>query len=399
MPNQSSTETIVFHAVGDVTPRRVDYGEAPESLFAKVHQRIKEADITFCQLEANLSTRGCLQYRNHTTWYGRAHPENVKSLIFGGFNVVSHASNHCFDYGPDSLLETIDVLRSNNIQVTGVGKDIAEARKPAILERKGIKVGFLAYNSMLPVEFEAREGKPGCAPIRVSTYYESQDFGAGMPPRIITIPLEDDVRAMEGDIRNLRNQADIVIVSMHWGLHHIPGLLAMYQPIVGHRAIDAGADLIVGHHAHLIKGIEIYKGRVIFYSLGNFAQETPHHLKPPPGAYARRTSMTYRKWQQEPGWERYGGAVDKRYSMMAKGIISKRAIQKVSFSPGWINQKAEPELLTRTDPRFDEVLHYLESWCQELGTALTVEGDEVVVGQRLPIVAPEQDAWKNQPPG
>ncbi|MBI4331126.1 MAG: CapA family protein [Chloroflexi bacterium] len=385
MANQTiSNDTVIIHAVGDVTPRRVDYGEAPESLFENVHRKVKEADIAFCQLEASLSTRGCLQWRDHTTWYGRAHPDNVKSFVHGGFNVVSNASNHCFDYGPEAIADTIDVLQRNNIQVIGIGKDIAEARKPAILERKGVRVGFLAYCSALPVEFEARDGKAGCAAVRVTSYYENQDFAPGMPPRIITVPLEADARAMEEDIRKLRKEADIVVVSMHWGLHFIPGELATYQPALGHRAIDAGADLIIGHHPHLIKGIEKYKRGIIFYSVGNFAQETPHHLKPPPGVIGERVSIRYRRWKRDPAWEPYGGPPDKKYSIMVRCAVRNKALQEVSFLPCWINRRSEPEFLPRSDPRFQEVLDYIQPWCEELGTSLEVKGDEVIV----PILSP-----------
>ncbi|MBI4330961.1 MAG: CapA family protein [Chloroflexi bacterium] len=361
-----SSDILVIHAVGDCGPRRIEYGEPSESLFARVHQRIKQADISVCQLEYNLSTKGCLQYRAHSTWQGRVHPDNVRSLVFAGFDVVTHAANHCFDYGPESLLETIDVVRRSNMQIIGVGKDIAEARKPAILERKGIRVGFLDYCSVMDVEYEAREGKPGCAPLRVSTYYEAQEYQAGTPPKIVTIALESDVVAMEEDIRQLRKQVDVVVVAMHWGIHLIPGVLAMYQPTVGHRAIDAGADLVIGHHAHLVKGIEVYKGKVIFYSLGNFAQDTPFHLKPPPGVQ---------------GLPKVGHSTsaDSHYTMMARCVVNQKAIQKVSFIPGWINQKAEPELLVATDPRFAEVTRYLERWCAELGTALVQEGNEVII--------------------
>ncbi|MBI4331899.1 MAG: CapA family protein [Chloroflexi bacterium] len=380
MNNQSAPgNTILFHAVGDVGPRRVEYGEDPESLFAMTHEKIKEADISFCQLEKNLSTRGCLQWADRVTWYGRISPENVKSLVYAGFDVISHASNHCFDYGPESLLETIDVLRHNDIQVIGVGKDIAEARKPAIVERKGIKVGFLAYCSVLPPEIEAREEKPGCCPIRVSTYYEAQDFAPAMPPVVITVPRQEDVLDMEEDIRSLRKQVDIVVVSMHWGIHFVPGALAMYQPVVGHRAIDAGADLILGHHDHILKGIEIYKGRAIFYGLGNFAEETPQHVKPPPGVYTKRLSNMHRKWKLEPGWERYDGPTDKRYSMMVRCVFGRKGIQEVSFLPAWINQRAEAEILSGKDPRFQQVLQYIQPWCDERGTALHVRGHKVVV--------------------
>ncbi|MBI4330954.1 MAG: CapA family protein [Chloroflexi bacterium] len=374
-----STDKVVIHAVGDVGPRRVEYGELPESLFAMVHQKIKEADIAFCQLERSLSTRGCLQYRDHNTWYGRVHPDNVKALVAAGFQVASNASNHGFDYGPDALLDTIDILRRNHIQVIGVGKDVAEARQPAVFERNGIKVGFLAYCSILPVEYEAREGKPGLAPIHISTHYEPQEYQAGTPPKVITIPVEAEAAAMEQDIRQLRRQVDIVIVSMHWGIHLIPGVLAMYQPALGHRAIDAGADLVIGHHAHLIKGIEMYKGKAIFYSLGNFAQETPLQMKPPSGMLDRAATNTYLKFEHEPGWERYKLAADSRYTMMARCVASKQGIGKVSFLPGMVNRRAEPEFLSRTDPRFDEVLEYMLPWCRELGTTLTGEGDEIVV--------------------
>ncbi|MBI4332832.1 MAG: CapA family protein [Chloroflexi bacterium] len=376
----SSKDTVLIHAVGDVFPRRVEAGEPPESLMEKVSGKIKEADVAVCQLETNLSTKGCLQYRDFPTWYGRNHPDNVKCLVSAGFKVVSHASNHCFDYGPDSLIETVEVLRKANLLPIGAGKDLAEARQPAIVERKGIKIGFLAYNMVLPAEYEAREGKAGCNPIRVSTYYEAQEYQAGTPPKVISIPLEGDVLAMEEAIRNLRKQVDVVVVVMHWGIHFVPGMLAMYQPTVGHRAIDAGADLIVGHHAHIIKGIEVYKGKAIFYSLGNFAQETPWHVKPPPGgAHSVNISSSYRKFEEEPGWDRYKGPKDKRYTMMVRCVAGKKGVHRVSFLPGFINQKAEPELLSRSDPRFDEVLNYIGPFCKDLGTALSVEGDEVVV--------------------
>jgi poly-gamma-glutamate capsule biosynthesis protein CapA/YwtB (metallophosphatase superfamily) len=371
-------QTVLLYAVGDVSPRRIDYGEAPESLFANVADTIKQADISLCQLECNLSTRGGLQYRHYVTWYGRAHPDNVKSLRHAGFTLVTHASNHCFDYGPESLLETIDVLRKNGIQVIGVGSNLQEARAPAIIERKGTKVAFLNYNSVLPDEYEAREEKPGCAPIKVGTYYEPQEYQAGTPPEIVTIPHEEEVEAMEEDIRRARAEADVVVVSMHWGIHHVPGMLADYQFTVGHRAIDAGADLVLGTHAHLVKGIEVYKGKVIFFSLGNFAQETPHHLKPPAGAFSSLWGPKYGHSKHEPG-ARYNKQPDKRYTMMVKCSIQNKKITKVSFVPGWINDLAEPRLLSHHEPEFQEVTDYIDRWSAELGTRLTVQGDEVVV--------------------
>ena len=375
---ENDDNTVLLHAVGDVSPRRLDYGEPAESLFAHVADKIREADISLCQLECNLSTKGGLQYRNYVTWYGRAHPDNVKCLVHAGFTLVTHASNHSFDYGPDALLETIEVLQRHGIAVVGVGKNIEEARRPATIERNGTKVAFLNDNSVLPDEYEAREEKPGCAPIKASTYYEAQEYQAGTPPRVITIPREEDVAAMEEDIRQAKTKADVVVVSMHWGIHHIPGLLADYQFTVGHRAINAGADLILGTHAHLLKGIEIYKGKAIFFSLGNFAQETPHHLKPPAGAFSSLWGPKYGHSKHEPG-ARYNKQPDKRYTMMVRCVIKDKELQRVSFIPGWINELAAPRLLSHREAEFQEVVDYMDRWCKELGTDLSVQGDEVVV--------------------
>ncbi|MBI4331189.1 MAG: CapA family protein [Chloroflexi bacterium] len=361
-----SREAIVIHAVGNVAPRRVEYGESVGSLFSMAHEKLKEADISVCELERLLSTRGCLQYREHDLQFvdPRIDPENVKSLVFAGFDVVSHANNACFEYGPDALLDSIDVIRSNGMQVIGAGKDIAEARKPAILERKGIKVGLLAYNSLLHVESEAREEKPGCAPIHVATYYEAdgaQKYKPGEPPKVITIPSEDDLLAMEQDVRKLRNQVDVVVVSMHWGTSSVPGTV-MYQPVVGHRAVDAGADLIVGHHGIKIKPIEIYKGRAIFYCLGNFALERHRHMRP-----------------SEPGWERNPVPKEGRYTIVVKCVAGKMGVRKVSFLPCYSNERGEPEFLSRNDQRFQEVQQFTELQCKAVGTSLRMEGDEAVV--------------------
>ncbi|MBI4329697.1 MAG: CapA family protein [Chloroflexi bacterium] len=375
-----STGEIVVHLVGNVGPRRTEYGEPIESLFGLAHQKIKEGDISFCHLERIFTTGGCLQYRETNTWDSRVDPENVKSLAFAGFNVVSHAGNNCFDYGPDALVDSIDVLRRHGMQVIGAGKDIAEARKPAIQERKGVRVGFLGYNSVLPVEYEAREGKPGCAPMRVSTYYEAQGYQPGTPPRIITVAREDDLLALEDDIRKLRKEVDAVVVSIHWGQNFIPELIAEYQPVVGRRAIESGADVIVGHHSHTMRGIEVYKGRPIFYGIGSFGQEVTPPVKPRPGgAIVEDVPRVYRDWKTEPGWERNPGPKDRRYTMMVKCNVSKKGLYRVTFLPGYTNQRAEPECLSRNDPRFQEVVGFMEPLCRKLGTTLGAEGDEVVV--------------------
>ena len=154
--------------------------------------------------------------------------------------------------------------------VIGAGKDGEEARKPAIVECKGVKIAFLAYCTVLRPGAQAGTGKPGCAPMRAHTHYAPIDWQAGAPPKVITVPHEEDLEALTEDIRKAKQQADVVVMSIHWGLHHMPKAICNYQPIVAHAAIDAGADLILGHHPHCLKAIEVYKGKVCFYSIGNF---------------------------------------------------------------------------------------------------------------------------------
>ena len=89
-------------------------------------------------------------------------------------------------------------------------------------------------------------------------------------PKLLLFPTKTNWRLCRKISKNAKEQADVVVMSIHWGIHHIPKVIAMYQPKVAHAAIDAGADLILGHHPHVLKGIEVYKGKVCFYSLGNF---------------------------------------------------------------------------------------------------------------------------------
>jgi len=375
-----SRDSIVFHAVGNVGPRRVEYREPIESLFGMAYKRIKEADISLCNLEMLFTTGDSLQYRDHVTWDSKADPGNARAIALAGFDVISHASNRCFDYGPDALLESIDVLRGNGMQVIGAGKDIAEARKPAILERNGIRAGLLGYNCVLPDEYEAREGKPGCAPIRVSTYFQSQGYQPGTPPKVITIARESDVADMEEDIRKLRGQVDVLALSVHWGLSAVPGGVLEYQPAIGRRAIEAGADLIFGSHGSTIRGVEVYKKGFIFYCLGTFAQDRAHSFKPAAiGTRTRDLPGSDSKADKEPESGRNPGARNRRYTMMARADVTRNGIRKVSFFPAWVNDRSEPEFLSRKDPRFQEVLDYVEPWCKSLGTRVVVEGDEVVV--------------------
>ncbi len=355
--------------VGDTVPGRPH----PETLFELALPTLRQADILFGQLEANLSEKGERQRQAPT---GKQIPsDRVSGLTYAGFDVMSFAGNHHLDRGDEAFFETINTLTTNNIAVIGVGKNIDEARRPLILERNGNKVAFLAYCSVLPKGFEATRNTSGCAPMRASTFYEQTDWQPGTAPKIVTLAHKEDLSALVEDVKKVKPLADVVVMSIHWGVHFVPAVIAMYQKEVAYAAIDAGVDVIFGHHAHILKGIEVYKGKPIFYSLCNFVQPS------------------YRKGQQTSYKAAYGIALDEEYldydypvdsrkSIIAKCIISDKKLLRAGYLPLMINKHAQPEVLTRGDPRSGEVYDYVK-WCctdQKITTDFSWDGDEVVIG-------------------
>ncbi|MBI4332824.1 MAG: CapA family protein [Chloroflexi bacterium] len=363
-------QDIILHAVGDVSVRR----EKPESMFALAGATFKNADIRFGQMENILSERGVPQA--HVFPSMCAHPRNVAALTYAGFDVMSAAGNHTLDWGDNALFDTMDLLGKNGIKVIGVGKNIDEARQPAIIEKTGTRVAFLAYCSVLPKGYDARRDKPGAAPMRATTSYEQADWQPGTPPRVLSFANKEDLQAMVDDIKKVRPLVDVVVLSMHWGIHYVPAAIAMYQKEVGYAAIDAGADLILGHHAHILKGIEVYKGKPIFYSLGNFAFDGRSIERV-------RNDSTWKFYQFEldPDYPTFPFPPDSRKVIIARCIISGGTIQRVSYLPVMVNKQSQPEVLPRSDGRSAEVYDYMERICkdQRLDTRFSWDGDEVVI--------------------
>ena len=211
--------------------------------------------------------------------------EAADVLKKAGFHMLALANNHTMDYGSEGMVQTLDNLDRVGIAHAGGGRNLEEARKPALLERDGVTLAMLSYSSVfVPGVFPAGEDKPGMATVTIHTSYEIPGnilYAPGAPPRIITTPKREDREKMEKEVRQAKSEADVVVVNWHWGLtryanSHASGLpmedslfyVLNYQEDMGRAAIDAGADLIIGHHPHRLQGIDIYKGKVICYSLG-----------------------------------------------------------------------------------------------------------------------------------
>ena len=370
-----SSDDVLIYAVGDIGPSRPD----PDTLFDYVRPTLQQADVAFMQLELPISERGArLPQVRHTD---RSPKATAPALRRAGFTVASMAGNHCMDWGADAMLDTVHALRESGLSVVGVGANIAEARRPVIREVKGRRVAFLAYSSILPMGFWAEENRPGCAPMRAWTLYEQVEHDQpGTPSRVHTFANRDDLKALTDDIRKLRNEVDFVAVSLHWGIHFIPGVIADYQRDVGRAAIDAGADVILGHHAHILKGVDVYKGKPIFYSLCNFAMDLHMDEKHASSKGFREIQKLHPEWQ--PNFDiTYNFPPDSRHSAIVKCVLARGEPARISVLPVCIGPMSQPEILKASDPRFEEVRAYLErhTASQGLNARYVVVGDELLL--------------------
>ena len=253
---QELTNDAVIHlaAVGDVMLDRT-LGEAVLAgdvgyPFAQVEGALSTADLTIGNLESALGDLGTPENKGYTF---RAPKETAETLSLAGFDLLSLANNHAMDFGAEGLMQAIRLLEARGINTVGAGADDAAAHRPVIFEMNGVKLAFLAYVDV-PVEFRGFDAR---------TWIAGENY-AGVawaePARIRT------------DVTDALSQADLVVVILHSGYENViqpsPPQLAAARA-----AIEGGAKLVIGHHAHVLQPIELIRDGVIAYGLGNFAFE------------------------------------------------------------------------------------------------------------------------------
>ena len=355
--------------VGDVGPIH----EPIDAYSELVRSTLAAADVRFAQVERVYSEKGALQVHSGGH-HSRVKPGMASVFDDCGFDVVSVASNHAMDWGPDALLDSIDVFRKKGMQVVGAGKDLREARQPAYVEKNGVRVAFLGYCSVLREGYAAGPKSAGVAPLRAHTYYDQHDYQAGVPPRVVTIPYEEDLAAMVDDIKEAKKSAHAVVLSLHWGIHFIPRMIADYQVTAAKAAFAAGADLILGHHAHVPKAIGVHDGKVCFYSMSNFIMSAPAHSPEKSAAFSKGYGVTV-----DPAYPHLPYGTDAKRSMIVKAVITDKGVQQTSFMPVLIDTKLRPEPLRRNDPRFADAVKFMDWASDDFSHKFTVEGDEVLV--------------------
>jgi poly-gamma-glutamate capsule biosynthesis protein CapA/YwtB (metallophosphatase superfamily) len=291
------------------------------SVLAGVEPLLSSADFAFVNLESPLSNLGTRQAWKDVTFEGD--PRMAPALASAGVDVVTMANNHAMDYGSAALLDTIARLKKVHVAVTGAGATTAAAYAPVILKHKGVKVAFLGYSDVLPAGYVAGSG-PGIAPAR------------------------SDMTKVIEDIRAAKAKADFVVVAFHWGVERDQTPNAD-QIAEGHAAIDAGADLVMSSHPHVLQGVESYNGGLIAYSLGDFVFEH--------------------------------SSLETGQTVLITTDISKKEIT-ATLTPVLLSNQGIPKIVKGYDAAV--ILQRMQELSKQLGTKLLIGGDTATVTIKRP---------------
>jgi poly-gamma-glutamate capsule biosynthesis protein CapA/YwtB (metallophosphatase superfamily) len=331
-----STSTATLLAMGDLI---IDEPQ-PETYFAPARARLAAADVVLGHLEVPFTLR-----RQGTPGVPleARDPAKLGALADAGIHAVSLSANHLYDEGEAGVRDTLDGLSRHGIQSFGAGRSLAEARQPLLMEARGVRFGFLSYNLVGPKQSWAGPRKAGGAYVHVLTQYELDHATPGGTPTIFTGAEAESLLAMADDIQRLRPSCDVLCVSMHKGTVHTPALVMAYEKQVAHAAVDAGADAVFGHHAHILRGIEVYRGKPIYHGLGNFVTVT--HALSPTGAdtsdWARRR-LTMFGFVPDPETPEYPFHPESRHSVLARLDVRSDGAVEAGYLPVLINRQSQP---------------------------------------------------------
>ncbi|MBE0475580.1 MAG: CapA family protein [Coriobacteriia bacterium] len=321
-PVESRQATLTVAAVGDmIFDRKVaaliaaSGGEAP---LARVAPLLARADIAVGNLESPLASGGTRKADKDVTF--RGDPRGIEGLRLAGFDFLSLANNHALDYGPEALAETVAALDAAAIGHAGAGGDREAAWRPAIAERHGASVAFLSFSHILPAGFIATSGKAGIAQGR------------------------ENMPAVLEAIRAAKEEHDYVLVSFHWGVEYADHANGD-QVRDAKAAVDAGADMVLAHHPHVIQGVQRYRGALIAYSTGDFVFDH----------YSRKTGEAF----------------------ILDAELGPDGVGDVSFTPVYLDGNGRPDVVTGPEARV--ILQRLRDISAPLGGKVVLTGDTAVL--------------------
>lgn len=337
--------------VGDMVLEQPNIGP----FFSPAKDVLCSGDITYGQIETTHTTRGHV-CNSEIRIAPSAPPENLDVLKDSGFDVLSVGGNHVFDYGYYGVMDTINRLKDNGLATCGVGENIFEAKKPAIIEKNGLKFAFLQYNCIGPSLTWATPHKAGAAFLKVKTVYDSAlTEPAAMPDYVWTLVDPWSLKNMQDDIKACKDQGCIVIVALHIGRMYDKHLLR-YEVEITHGAVDAGAEMILCHHAHEPRSIEIYNKKPIYHGLGNFLtlsgnvdsmipmEQQSYKPFEYQGVFPTMWKLSVDAGKEfETGIPHYPFSNLSRNTLIAKGEFDENGLLSAGFIPCWINDIGAPE--------------------------------------------------------
>ncbi len=246
MPRNSKTVRML--SVGDILlagpMEKLMSTKGMDFPFKAMSPLFKKSDLVFANLECCISDCGEPVPKKYNF---RARPERAEVLSRSGISIVSMANNHAWDFGRAALLQTKQLVEKSGVITVGAGANRTEAHSLRIVLRRGIRIGFLAYLGLFPAVVPESDTEPCLA--------------------------MGDFESVRREVSAARKLVDVLIVSLHCGIENAPKP-SPHQIALAHSMIDSGADLVVGHHPHVIQRTEVYHGKTICYSLGNFAFST-----------------------------------------------------------------------------------------------------------------------------
>ena len=354
---ETSEDAVTLLLLGDFNVQKRD---DPTDALRHVAQTLNEADLVYANLEGLLvESQGPAHDLPNKSGWTHLGPESVEALVAGNIAVVGVANNVA--YGRDNILESLSVLDAHGIAHTGAGKNIDAAHEPAIVETKGVKFGFLQYTS--------------------KWYDESQQIASADAPGVARLKSPDgttidsgDLERMRRDIRDLRPEVDVLVVSTHTrdgqgrsgsggdpagGPAVEPDLYSRlpvnenlqhfepYQAALARAAIDAGADIVFGHGCHMLQAVETYEAKPILHCLGNSASD----------------------------WIRVR---DYRDGLVARVVVEDKEVKRVSLVP--LTRDAEDNnvrLVAPGSPEGERLYGTIQALSRH--TPLTLEGQELVL--------------------
>jgi len=337
--------------VGDINLLGV---EDPSVPFRKVTGTLKTADAVFANLECCLfdpAEKREMMRDDQSGFEGiYAPPANGESMRLAGIHVIGNANNQ--NYGAAAILASNRRLDELGVAHAGTGADSAAARAPAIITRNGLKIGFIQRTSQYwPNNHEAGEHAAGVAAMKAYTAYQPPYYKdnrippnrPGAPAKVITWTDPDYLAQLRSDIAALRQQCDIVISSHHWGYAEE---ILHYQREIAHTAIDAGADIIMGHGPHFPLAIEFYKGKPVYYGLGMFC-------------FIRSNKRAHRGWT----------------GMAAHLTFDNNALTDAAFS---IVRQNEATEVTFSSPQDEtNAIARIAKLCEPFATQLRIDDDHI----------------------